>query len=106
MATIIYIESDGSEHHVEVPAGASVMDGAVNSGVPGIDADCGGVCTCATCHVRVDPEWAERLPEKSDVEEAMLEFAVDVGPNSRLSCRLSVDDGLEGLVVHIPESQF
>lgn len=105
MPKIKYIEDNGREHEVEVPVGWSVMEGAVRNLVPGIDADCGGACACATCHVYVDPAWAAKLPPKEDMEETMLDFAQDLKPNSRLSCQIRVTDELDGLVVRMPESQ-
>ena len=85
---IKFIEHNGTEHVVEIPLGWSVMEGAVRNGVPGIDADCGGSCACATCHVYVDPAWADKLPPRADMEEAMLDFAQAAAPNSRLSCQI------------------
>jgi 2Fe-2S ferredoxin len=105
MPKITYIESNGREHVVEVPAGWSVMEGAVKNLVPGIDADCGGACACATCHVHVDPAWAGKLPPKQDMEETMLDFAQELQPTSRLSCQLKVSSALDGLVVRMPKSQ-
>jgi 2Fe-2S ferredoxin len=105
MAKIKYIEFDGSEHVVEVRNGLSVMEGAIKNNVPGIDADCGGACACATCHVYVDPAWTETVGPPSAMEESMLDFAEGVESNSRLSCQIKVSDKLEGLVVRLPESQ-
>ena len=105
MARITYIEHDGSEHVVDVKAGLSVMEGAVKNNVPGIDADCGGACACATCHAYVDAEWLARTGTASDMETAMLDFAENVEPNSRLTCQIKVTDDLDGLVVRLPESQ-
>ncbi len=105
MPKIKYIDQKGTERDVEVPVGWSVMEGAVKNAVPGIDADCGGACACATCHVYVDPAWADKLPPKEDMEETMLDFAQDVRPTSRLSCQLKVTEELDGLVVTTPDSQ-
>lgn len=105
MAKITYIEHDGSEHTVDVKSGHSVMEGAVKNSVPGIDADCGGACACATCHVYVDDAWLPRTGARTDMEVAMLEFAENVQPASRLSCQIKVSDSLDGLVVRMPESQ-
>jgi 2Fe-2S ferredoxin len=105
MAKITYIEFDGAEHTVDVKPGLSVMEGAMKNGVPGIDADCGGACACATCHVYVDPAWHEATGERSDMEESMLDFADAVKDNSRLSCQIKVTDALDGLIVRLPESQ-
>ena len=105
MAKITYIEHDGREHVVEVKTGLSVMEGAIRNNVPGIDADCGGACACATCHVYVDDAWESKTGTKSAMEESMLDFAENVEPNSRLSCQIKVSDELDGLVVRMPESQ-
>ena len=105
MAKITYIEFNGEEHVVDVKTGLSVMEGAVKNNIPGIDADCGGACACATCHVYVDQAWRDKTGEKSAMEESMLDFAENVEPNSRLSCQIKVGDDLDGLVVRMPESQ-
>ncbi|MDO9336607.1 MAG: 2Fe-2S iron-sulfur cluster binding domain-containing protein [Caulobacteraceae bacterium] len=105
MAKVTYVEHDGTEHTIEVKNGMSVMEGAIKNNVPGIDADCGGACACATCHVYVDPAWQGKTGEKSAMEESMLDFAENVEDNSRLSCQIKVSDDLDGLVVRMPESQ-
>jgi len=105
MAKITYIEFNGKEHVVDVKNGLSVMEGAVKNNIPGIDADCGGACACATCHVYVDPEWVGKTGSQSAMEESMLDFAENVESNSRLSCQIKVTDELEGLVVRMPQSQ-
>jgi 2Fe-2S ferredoxin len=105
MPKIKYIEHNGKEHEVEVPLGWSVMEGAVKNLIPGIDADCGGACACATCHVYVAQEWLAKMPPKQDMEETMLDFAQDLEPNSRLSCQLKVTPEFEGLSVTMPKSQ-
>jgi 2Fe-2S ferredoxin len=105
MPKIKYIEHSGKEHEVDVPVGWSVMEGAVKNLIPGIDADCGGACACATCHVFVDQAWLDKLPAKEDMEETMLDFAPDMAANSRLSCQLKVTPALDGLVVRMPKSQ-
>ena len=105
MAKITYIEHDGTEHVIDVKNGLSVMEGAVKNNIPGIDADCGGACACATCHVYVDDAWKSKTGEKSAMEESMLDFAENVEENSRLSCQIKVSDTLDGLVVRMPESQ-
>ena len=105
MAKITYIEFDGKEHPVEVKNGLSVMEGAIKNRVPGIDADCGGACACATCHVYVDEAWRDKTGSPSAMEESMLDFADNVEPNSRLSCQIKVTDALNGLVVRMPQSQ-
>src|SRR5216117_3909633 len=107
MPKVTYIEHDGTEHPVEVPLGLSVMRGAVNNNIPGIDADCGGECACATCHVYVDATWLEAIgaPVPGSLEASMLSFAALARPNSRLSCQITVDESLDGLVVRLPEGQ-
>ena len=105
MAKITYIEFNGSEHTVDVKPGMSVMEGAIRNNIPGIDADCGGACACATCHVYVDPAWTDKTGVRNDMEESMLDFAENVADNSRLSCQIKVTEALDGLVVRMPESQ-
>lgn len=106
MPKIIYVASDGTRTEQDVPAGWSVMEGAVQNNIEGIDADCGGCLSCATCHVFVEPEWAAKLPPKEDLEDDMLDCAaVDRTDNSRLCCQLTVTDEMDGLVVHMPEFQ-
>lgn len=102
---VTYIENGGKAHTVEVAEGWSLMEGAVKHLIPGIDADCGGACACATCQVYVASEWQDKLPPKSDMEEAMLDFAPDVKPASRLSCQLRMGPELDGIVLHLPETQ-
>jgi ferredoxin, 2Fe-2S len=105
MAKITYNAHDGSSRTIEVKSGLTVMEGAVKNNVPGIDADCGGACACATCHVYVDEAWMDKVGTASAMEESMLDFAEGVQPNSRLSCQIKVTDALDGLVVTTPESQ-
>jgi len=105
MAKITYVEHNGTEHVIDVKTGLSVMVGAVKNNIPGIDADCGGACACATCHVYVDEAWRSKTGEKSAMEESMLDFAENVEENSRLSCQIKVSDELDGLTVRMPESQ-
>jgi 2Fe-2S ferredoxin len=107
MAKITYVEFGGKEHVIDVPNGLTVMEGARDNGVPGIEADCGGACACSTCHVYVDPAWVDRLPEKEAMEVDMLDFAYQPDPvRSRLTCQLKVSDALEGLRVQMPEKQI
>ena len=107
MAKITYVEHSGKEHVVEVATGLTVMEGARDNGIPGIEADCGGACACSTCHVYVAPEWVDRLPAKDPMEEDMLDFAWQPDPaRSRLTCQLKVTDALDGLVVNLPEKQI
>ena len=105
MPKITYIEHNGKSHTLEVANGLTVMEGAVQNNVPGIDADCGGSCACATCHVYVDEKWFNKLPTKESAEEDMLDMAFEPKKNSRLSCQLIVSDTLDGLVVNIPSKQ-
>lgn len=105
MSKITYIDHSGKERTVDVPSGWSVMEGAVKNRVPGIDADCGGACACATCHVYVDPTWLEKLPPRQEMEDQMLDFAVERKTNSRLSCQIKVTPELDGLVVRTPKTQ-
>ena len=105
MAKITYITHDNQKHIVEVQNGLTVMEGAVQNDVPGIDADCGGGMACATCHVYVKEEWLDKLPAKEDGEEDMLDMAFETKKNSRLSCQIVVSDDLDGLTVNIPSKQ-
>ena len=105
MAKITYIEHDGTEHAIDVKTGLTVMEGAVKNNIPGIDADCGGACACATCHVYVREDWLSKTGDRSAMEESMLDFAEGVEDNSRLSCQIKVTDALDGLTVTMPESQ-
>ena len=106
MPKITYIEHDGTEHSVEAEVGMTVMEAAVKSMVPGIEAECGGACACATCHVYVEPDWRAPTGEPEEMEEDMLDFAFDVRESSRLSCQIKVTEALDGLVVRVPEKQF
>lgn len=107
MAKITYIEFDGKEHIIDVPNGLTVMEGARDNGIPGILADCGGACSCSTCHAYIAPEWVDRLPKKEPLEEDMLDFAWQPDPKrSRLTCQIKVSDALDGLIVQIPERQI
>jgi len=105
MAKITYIAFDGTRFDVEAENGSTVMENAVRNSVPGIEAECGGACACATCHVYVDEAWTDAVGQPEPMEEDMLDFAFDVRPNSRLSCQIRVSDELDGLVVSVPERQ-
>ena len=105
MAKITYITSDEKIHEIDVQNGLTVMEGAVQNDIPGIDADCGGGMACATCHVYVQDKWLNKLPKKEDGEEDMLDMAFEPKQNSRLSCQLIVSDDLDGLIVNIPSKQ-
>lgn len=105
MAKITYIEHDGTEHVVDAKNGMSVMEAAIKESIPGIDADCGGACACATCHVYVDDAFMDKVGAPNDMEQSMLDFAENVESNSRLSCQIMVKEELDGLIVRMPESQ-
>lgn len=105
MAKITYIAPDGTKFDVDAENGSTVMENAIKNAVPGIEAECGGACACATCHVYVDDAWTEKTGAPEAMEEDMLDFAYDVQPNSRLSCQIKVSDALDGLVVKVPERQ-
>jgi 2Fe-2S ferredoxin len=102
---ITFVDSKGGEQLIDAPAGISLMEAALKNGVSGIEADCGGACSCATCHVFIGSEWADKIPPKEDMEDAMLEFALDLRDESRLSCQILLTDTLDGLVVELPDSQ-
>ena len=105
MPKITYIEHNGKSHEIEIANGLSVMEGAVQNNIPGIDADCGGSCACATCHVYVDAKWFDKLVNKESAEEDMLDMDYEPKKFSRLSCQITVEDSLDGLVVKMPLKQ-
>ena len=105
MPKINFIDAAGTSREVETKNGTSVMEAAVKNMIPGIDADCGGACACATCHVYVAEGWLEKLKAKDDMEDSMLDFAEDVQDNSRLCCQILMSDELDGITVTTPESQ-
>jgi len=106
MAKITYIEFNGTPHEVDVPSGLSVMEGAIDNNIPGIEAECGGACSCATCHVYVDPAWVSVTGAADHLEQDMLECTMDLQETSRLSWQIEVSDELDGLVVRMPELQI
>lgn len=106
MAQVTFIKPDGSSYEVDVAPGTSVMQAAVDNMIDGIVAECGGSCSCATCHCYVDEAWVSRLPKPDGMEKDMLECVLEPRPNSRLSCQIVITAALDGLVVHLPESQF
>ena len=106
MAKITFIQHNGTEIETNGVPGMTVMETAVKNQVPGIDADCGGACACATCHVYVEPDWVAKTGSRRAMEADMLDFAFDVKDNSRLSCQIKVTDALDGLRVRVPEKQF
>jgi 2Fe-2S ferredoxin len=105
MAKITFIDSAGTARTIDAEVGQTVMETAIKNDVPGIEAECGGACACATCHVYIEPEWKEKVGGPSPMEEDMLDFGYDVKPNSRLSCQIKVSAELDGLVVKTPERQ-
>ncbi len=105
MAKITFIGADGTRYDVQAENGSTVMENAIRNGVPGIEAECGGACACATCHVYVGEEWRAATGEPAPMEEDMLDFAYDVRPSSRLSCQIRVTDDLDGLTVTVPDRQ-
>ncbi|MEW6450867.1 MAG: 2Fe-2S iron-sulfur cluster-binding protein [Pseudomonadota bacterium] len=105
MAKITFIDPSGASRTVDAETGSTVMENAIRNDVPGIEAECGGACACATCHVYVDEAWREKVGPPSPMEEDMLDFGFDVKENSRLSCQIKVTDELDGLVVRTPERQ-
>ena len=105
MPRITYFDATGARHEVDVDVGSTVMEGAIDNDVPGIVAECGGACACATCHVYVDEAWLATLDPVSEMEDAMLDSAVSRQPNSRLSCQIEVATALDGLVVHVAPNE-
>ncbi len=105
MAKITFITHDGASHEVVAAVGSTVMENAIKNSVPGIEAECGGACACATCHVYVDDKWTELVGEPDVMEEDMLDFAWEMAPNSRLSCQIKITDDLDGLIVRVPRMQ-
>ena len=105
MAKINYVTHDNQTYSFDVQNGLTVMEGAVQNDVPGIDADCGGGMACATCHVYISDDWFDKLPSKDDGEEDMLDMAFEPKKNSRLSCQITISDELDGLIVNIPSKQ-
>ncbi|MDP2618723.1 MAG: 2Fe-2S iron-sulfur cluster-binding protein [Hyphomicrobiales bacterium] len=105
MARITFVLPDGTHREVEAKAGATVMETAIKNDIPGIVAECGGACACATCHVYIDADWTEATGTPSEMEEDMLDFAFDVRATSRLSCQIAITEEMDGLIVHVPEHQ-
>jgi len=106
MPEVTFVEGDGTEHRVDVPIGASIMQGAVNELVPGIEGDCGGLCACGTCHVYVPQQWSSACGEADELETGILEFAFAVDDRSRLSCQIRMREALAGLRLCLPERQY
>jgi 2Fe-2S ferredoxin len=105
MTKLTYVAFDGTSFEVDAENGSTVMENAIRNAVPGIEAECGGACACATCHVYIDEAWTDLVGEPEAMEEDMLDFAYEVRPNSRLSCQIKVRGELDGLVVSVPERQ-
>lgn len=105
MPKVTYIQHDDTAYEADVDTGASLMQGALDNSIPGIDGDCGGECACGTCHVYVEPEWEHKLAAKSAMEESLLSFAAASQPNSRLACQIRMDESLCGIVVRLPFGQ-
>ena len=105
MTKITYIEYNGTEHTIDVQNGLTVMEGAVQNDIPGIDADCGGSMACATCHIYINDDWLDKVASKTEGEDDMLDQAFEPKKNSRLSCQIIVSDELDGLIVNLPEKQ-
>ena len=105
MAKITYIEHNGKSHQIDVPNQLTIMEGAIQNDIPGIDADCGGACACATCHVYLEEEWFNKLPEMDKAEQDMLDVAFEPKKFSRLGCQITVTEELDGMVVKMPSKQ-
>ena len=105
MTKITFVQADGERREIEAENGATIMEVAINNSITGIVGECGGACTCATCHVYIDKDWLEKAGDPSAMEEDMLDFASDVRDTSRLSCQVKVSDEFDGLVVHVPANQ-
>mgnify|MGYP000456786916 CR=1 FL=1 len=106
MPKIVFVSPNGDEQEVHVTIGTSIMQAAVDNGIDAIVAECGGACSCATCHVYIDETWLPKLVPRSDIESDMIECVIDPEPNSRLSCQIAIEDSLDGIVVRLPASQF
>lgn len=106
MPTITFISHNGHSSEVFAQTGDSLMETATFNGITGVVAECGGACSCATCHVYIDPDWYAQLPSPDETEQEMMEFAIDLKPNSRLSCQVEIGEELDGMVVRTPENQY
>ncbi|MEL6869496.1 MAG: 2Fe-2S iron-sulfur cluster-binding protein [Pseudomonadota bacterium] len=105
MPKIVFVTEQGERKDVTVPTGYTVMEAAVNNGIDGIVAECGGACACATCHSYIDPEWVDKLAEMDDMEDSMLDAAYERKDNSRLTCQIEITDAMDGLVVHVANNE-
>ena len=106
MPLVNFFDHDGNQYEVNLEAGTTIMQAAIDNGIDGIAAECGGACSCATCHCYIDENWTEKTGEPSDIEKQMLECALDPQDNSRLGCQVEITDEMDGIVVRLPESQF
>lgn len=106
MPAVTYVQADGSRHRVEVSVGTSLMQGALDNMIPGIEGDCGGLCACGTCHAYVSESWQAQCEPADELERGILEFAFAVNDSSRLSCQVIMSDALAGIEVHLPERQY
>ena len=106
MTKVIFIDHEGNNHQVNATLGESLMEAAISNNVPSIDADCGGLCACGTCHVFIEPNWLSKVGERSEMEDSMLEYTENVKSNSRLSCQIKISEELEGLTVKLTEEQY
>ena len=106
MTKVIFIDHNGNNYQINANQGDSLMEAAISNNVPGIDADCGGLCACGTCHVFVELNWLSKVGERSEMEDSMLEYTENVKSNSRLSCQITISEELEGLTIKLPEEQF
>ncbi|MFA7555828.1 MAG: 2Fe-2S iron-sulfur cluster-binding protein [Spongiibacteraceae bacterium] len=106
MPIVKFVNHDGSSKEVEVAVGTSLMHAAMDNSIDGIIADCGGACSCGTCHCYIDEAWLEKTGKPEDIEKDTIEFALDAKPNSRLSCQVLMSDDLDGIVVNVPEHQY
>jgi 2Fe-2S ferredoxin len=106
MPKVIYITADEVRHEVEVEAGYSIMEGAINNNIEGIVAECGGACACATCHSYVDAAWTDKIPTMDDMEDSMLDAAFERKDNSRLTCQIEMSDALDGIVIHVADNEY
>lgn len=106
MPKVIYITTDEARHEVEVEAGYSIMEGAINNNIEGIVAECGGACACATCHSYIDPAWTDRIPSMDDMEDSMLDAAFERKDNSRLTCQIEMSDALDGIVIRVADNDY
>jgi 2Fe-2S ferredoxin len=105
MPKVIYIEYSGKEHQIDLPIGFSIMEGAIKNSIPGVDADCGGSCACATCHVYVDEKYLSKIPTAQEAEKDMLDFVNETNNSSRLSCQIMMNNELDGIIVRMPKKQ-